>query len=163
MPSFGRSLRKLWRQPWQNWWMLFRAGGLTVLVRASLAVFSLKRVTRGLRRTADGLPHWSPPTSTYRRRAVWAARVAGRRLLPEGPCLTQALVLQYLLRRRGDESSQLHIGVAKQDDEGLRAHAWVERDGRVLIGGADAPEKYERLGNISQKIVETAGESSARD
>ena len=132
--------------------MLLHAGILTVLVRTGLSVGSLKQVTRGLRRTARGLPQWATSTPTYRKRAAWAARVVGRRLLPERPCLTQALVLQYLLLRRGDNSAQLHIGVANREEGEFRAHAWVERDGDVLIGGAESPEEYERFDDLRTKI-----------
>lgn len=163
MHSLGRTLRKLWKQPRQNWGLLFHAGILTVLVRVALAFFSLKRVARGLRRTANWLPHWAESTPTYCQRAAWAARVVGRRLLPERPCLTQALVLQYLLLRRADTSPQLHIGVAKQEGEDLQAHAWVERNGRVLIGGTASPNKYERLDDLDPKIHGFADESSGRD
>jgi len=76
----------------------------------------------------------------------------GRRLLPERPCLTQALVLQYLLLRRGDDAAELHIGVAKGEDGTLQAHAWVERGGRVLIGGENAPGMYERFEDLGEKI-----------
>jgi hypothetical protein len=162
MPFLGRSLRKLWAQPWQNWGMLLHAGILTVLVRTSLSAVSLKQMKQGLRRTAQGLPQWATSSPTYRRRAAWAARVVGRRLLPERPCLTQALVLQYLLLRRGDTSAQLHIGVAKCEGEGFRAHAWVGRAGDVLIGGPTAPDKYERFDDLSTKLEaqESPGPSS---
>ena len=151
MHSLSHMLQKLWRHPWRNWWMLFRAGGLTVLMWIGLSIFSLSRVRKGLRRTAAWLPQRDSSTPRYRMRTAWAAQAVGRRLLPEGPCLTQALVLQYLLLRRGDDSTELHIGVTKSDEEGLQAHAWVERDGRVLIGGTDAPRKYERFDELDVK------------
>jgi len=132
--------------------MLLYAGTLTALVRVGLSVYSLRQVTGGLRRFAGWFPRWGASTPAYRKRAAWAARVVGRRLLPERPCLTQALVLQYLLLRRGDDSAELHIGVKKNKDEELQAHAWVERKGYVLIGGAEAPEKYERFSDLAEEI-----------
>ncbi len=154
MPSLRRGLQKLWRHPWRNWWMLFRASVLTVAVRAGLSLWPLGRVTRGLRRAAQWRPPRSTSTPRYRMRAAWAARAVGRRFLPERPCLTQALVLQYLLLRRGDDEAELHIGVAKNED-GLQAHAWVERNGRVLIGGADSPQEYERFDDLTRKVRST--------
>ncbi|WP_251979821.1 lasso peptide biosynthesis B2 protein [Salinibacter ruber] len=68
------------------------------------------------------------------------------------PCLTQALVLQYLLLRRGDDAAELHIGVRKDEDTGLQAHAWVERSGQVLIGGTGAPDTYERFEDLGAKL-----------
>ena len=134
--------------------MLFRASVLTVAVRAGLSLWPLGRVTRGLRRAAQWRLPRSTSTPRYRRRAAWAARGVGRRFLPERPCLTQALVLQYLLLRRGDDEAELHIGVAKNED-GLQAHAWVERNGRVLIGGADSPQEYERFDDLTRKVRST--------
>jgi hypothetical protein len=55
--------------------------------------------------------------------------------------------------RRGDNASKLKIGVAKGGDEGIRAHAWVERDGKVLIGGENSPVQYKKLSYLNRKIV----------
>lgn len=151
MATWDHTLHKLWRRPWADWWVLVQAMTLTVLVRTGLAACSLDRVVRNLRRVARGLPQWTPLTPVYRERAAWAANAVGYRFLPERPCLTQALVLQYLLLRRGDHSAKLHIGVTKHDGE-LRAHAWVERDGKVLIGGTASPHKYERFRDLDEKI-----------
>jgi len=43
----------------------------------------------------------------------------GRRLLPERPCSTQALFLQYLLLRPGANSSVLKIEISKGSDVGF--------------------------------------------
>ena len=65
-------------------------------------------------------------------------------MLGNKPCLTQALALQWLLRRRG-EKVQVHIGVRKNEDGVFAAHAWLEKEGRVLIGGKISPTKYVRM------------------
>ena len=109
-------------------------------------------MTRVLRRVATGLPQRSAATPRYRLRAAWAAHAVGRRLLPERPCLTQALVLQYLLLRRGDDAAELHIGVRKDEATDLQAHAWVEHRGQVLIGGTGAPDTYERFEDLRAKL-----------
>lgn len=141
--------------------MLVRVLCLTVLVRGLLSIWSLSTVSRWLKEIAGRLPARTQNSEAHRERAAWAANAVGHRLLPERPCLTQALVLQYVLLRNGDESAQLHIGVAKRDEE-LRAHAWVERNGRVLIGGTASPHKYERFGGLDDKIgsAETGTASS---
>jgi hypothetical protein len=133
--------------------MLLRTAILTVVVRMGLSAWPLGRVTQGLRRVALWLPHWNECTPAYRRRAAWAAQAIGRRFLPKRPCLTQALVLQYLLLRRGDNAAELHIGVAKDETGALQAHAWVERNGCVLIGGASSPETYARFGDLETKMM----------
>jgi hypothetical protein len=152
LKALARTIRKLWRHPWQNWGLLLHAAALTACIRGGLSATSLSRMTRTLRRVATGLPQWSAATPRYRLRAAWAAHAVGRRLLPERPCLTQALVLQYLLLRRGDDAAELHIGVRKDEDTGLQAHAWVERSGQVLIGGTGAPDTYERFEDLGAKL-----------
>jgi hypothetical protein len=67
-------------------------------------------------------------------RVVWAVKAASRRV-PDATCLTQALAAQVLLRRQG-WGSRLQIGVARDEREGLLAHAWLESGGRVILGGA---------------------------
>lgn len=59
----------------------------------------------------------------------------GRRMPGIGTCLTQALVAEALLRRER-HPAQLVIGVERPGDSSLRAHAWVESAGGVVIGTA---------------------------
>lgn len=108
-------------------------------------------------------PFASPPTPAERALidAVWndahAVRRAAR-LVPRASCLTQAMTLQLALARRGQPCS-VRIGVdrapaastlnvpnssdeIKADSPALQsgvgrfeAHAWVEWQGRVVLGG----------------------------
>lgn len=55
-------------------------------------------------------------------------------------CLPQAIATQVLLARRGYPAF-IHLGVAKGMEERIEAHAWVECQGRVVIGG----DERERL------------------
>ena len=59
------------------------------------------------------------------------AAIAGNHGLYPITCLRQALLVQWLLRRRG-LASQLRIGALKTDTGTLDAHAWVELDGVAL-------------------------------
>lgn len=60
--------------------------------------------------------------------------------MPARPCLTQALVGRLFLAREGVDAT-LHIGVAKSDGD-LRAHAWLEQDGVIILGGARSRDEY---------------------
>ncbi len=62
------------------------------------------------------------------------------RYVPRATCLTQALSIHTLLGRRG-VVTQLRIGVTKEADGRLLAHAWLERDGVPLVSTAD-PASY---------------------
>lgn len=65
-------------------------------------------------------------------RAVERAAVA----LPGSKCLPQALAGAVLLRRRGLEA-ELRLGAATRPEGGLTAHAWLELEGRVVLGEAE--------------------------
>ena len=60
--------------------------------------------------------------------------------MPERPCLTQALVGRLLLARHGIDTV-IQIGVTKDDAE-LKAHAWLEHDGTIVLGGAQSRDEY---------------------
>jgi hypothetical protein len=55
-------------------------------------------------------------------------------------CLPVSVTLQRLLRERGIDA-QLHVGVRKNGDR-LEAHAWVEREGTVLLDTSGAGEPF---------------------
>ena len=71
-------------------------------------------------------------------------------LLGDKPCLTNALAVQFLLGRRG-YSTVLRIGVAKKDGSALEAHAWLEHEGEVLLGGVDSPQRFTSFPPIAQE------------
>jgi transglutaminase superfamily protein len=66
--------------------------------------------------------------------AVWAVETAGRHFPAIGTCLYQALAAHVILARRGCRSN-LRIGVRRGADGQFAGHAWLEKDGKVLIGG----------------------------
>lgn len=108
--------------------------------RVALALLPWQRVERAFGR----VPIRREVVDRSRLRTVlWALNAVPRRLLPRRPCLTQALVGQRLLRQCGLDPA-FKIGVRMEDGE-LRAHAWLERDGVPIVGGADSTRKYAPL------------------
>lgn len=65
--------------------------------------------------------------------SVTAAVQFCSRCVPYASCLTQALAARTLLGLRG-QYSQLKIGVGRDEDGKFMAHAWVEIDGKIIIG-----------------------------
>ena len=72
---------------------------------------------------------------------VWVVTIAGR-YVPGATCLVQALVAEHMLKRAG-HPAQLRIGVSNQP--GFRAHAWVESEGKVLVGEMEALAEFTSL------------------
>ena len=66
------------------------------------------------------------------RKIVWAVEVASR-YMPGVKCLARALTTQVLMNRY-NHLCQLRIGVAKDKTGILEAHAWIEHQGKIVIG-----------------------------
>jgi hypothetical protein len=117
--------------------LLLEAVALSLGVRCGLAVVGFHPLRNALQRK-------SPSRLLPRDRVVWAVKAVARRL-PSMPCLAEALVMSTLLRLHG-HASNLKIGVRRGDrirrDVPLDAHAWVECDGRIVIGSVDDLDDY---------------------
>jgi hypothetical protein len=110
-----------------------------LLMRAALALVSAKLAIRTLRlpaarATVTRLERlgWivTPVTAD---RVVWAVEAAGRAIPGMKNCLVQAVAAEAMLIRAG-YPCELRIGAAKNASGDLIAHAWLESEGRVLIG-----------------------------
>jgi Transglutaminase-like superfamily len=122
---------------------LLRASVAVVGFRVALSTLPFRWVRSIGERTAR--PRRGPRGRRGRDDLSWAVAAASRRV-PRATCLTQALALQTLLAREGYESD-LHIGVARSGDGGLEAHAWLESDGRIVIGGGGV-ERFTPLASL---------------
>jgi transglutaminase superfamily protein len=72
-----------------------------------------------------------------------AAIRAVSRYVPSATCLVQALALRRLLARHG-RVSVLNLGVRNPLCGRLQAHAWLEVEGRVILGDPGTAD-YARL------------------
>jgi hypothetical protein len=108
-----------------------------VAVRIALTILPFRWVQRitGRRAVSAEEQPGRPATATPDELASAVVRVS--RSVPRATCLTQALALDWLLRRHGHAAS-VEIGVTKDARGQLAAHAWVESGGSVLIGGDEA-------------------------
>lgn len=129
MSGIGR-----WRSlPAKDRTLLVQAVRLNVQARLLLQLWSI-----------DRLRSWASLRGGGRMAAeqvIWAARAAARRV-PFVTCLSSALALQRLLARNGHDC-ELHIGVARGTGAFI-AHAWVEFEGRIVLGEDDRQD-YVRL------------------
>lgn len=118
----------------REWLMFVQALCVTVLTRAALGVLPLPHVRRLVRRCFRAASPLPPARRASAAQAVWAATSAGRRSPLEATCLTTALVAQALLQRHGYEA-KLRIGVRRDLNGAFTAHAWLESEGKVIVGG----------------------------
>ena len=128
-------IKALSRHQWEE---LFHAILWVPLVRTALLLLPWRSVSAALDGKAVTTlesPDWASAKAT-----VWAVGAVSRRLLRDRPCLTQALVAQRRLRKHGVET-RLKLG-ATQTEGVFRAHAWLEQDGHVILGGSDSAKLY---------------------
>jgi Transglutaminase-like superfamily len=132
--------------------LLVEAALLLAVIRLGLKLLPF-RTFWGLFNRAARAPVGSPKANFLPDRIAWAVTVAGPRVLGVRLCLSQALAVQLLLRRRGYHA-RLHLGVARGDLGQVQAHAWVESNGRVVIGGsASELERYTPLPALDAKTT----------
>ena len=78
---------------------------------------------------------------------AWAVATAGR--LSSRNCLIRALAAQALVELQGGKA-RLVIGTRRNLTGALEAHAWLEHDGRIIVGAHDdhfvTMARFERTG-----------------
>lgn len=128
------SLRTLFRLTLGEYFLAVVALPLVVAVRCALWTLPSRLIVRGVSRVASMRDVEAANPRVSAATIVWAVEAMSRRV-PRASCLTQALAAKILLHAFGLRS-QLCLGVARTADGSLRAHAWLERGGRPILGGA---------------------------
>jgi hypothetical protein len=113
-----------------DWWLLIVVAFAQVVTRIALRgipLSVLRAKAARLRRLAQFAVRGSEE------RVAWAIEATGRRLGGSSTCLVRALVAELVLGSP-ERPVTLTIGVRRTASGALEAHAWVGREGRVLIG-----------------------------
>jgi hypothetical protein len=136
-------IHKLLSLPLPERWLLVKAATLLGVVRLMLWLLpfsSARRLFGWVCQDSQRLV--TEPASTQR--LAWAVSVASRFVPGASHCLTQAIATEILLVRRG-YPAKVCFGVLPKATASLVAHAWVESNGVIVIGGADAEQRYVKL------------------
>lgn len=140
-------LRSYLRAPLRFKLTVARVTAWMVGVRLALLLLPYRTVQRAMARPVAPAPNLPAEQVRLRRQRILSAvEATGKHLLGDKPCLTQALVAQRLLREEGFDTD-LRFGVSTKETE-FAAHAWLERGGRVVIGGSDSPLRYTPLNPV---------------
>jgi hypothetical protein len=116
--------------------LLVQAALLLAAVRLGISVLSfqsLRRVVQWASQSPVGLREMQ---SVSAGQIAWAINVASDYMPKAGTCLPRALAGQVLLGRYGFPA-QVHIGIARAASGLVEGHAWVECDGKIVIGGTE--------------------------
>jgi hypothetical protein len=141
------SLRNFFSLPATDQQIILKAFFLLSIIRLGMWLLPFRNLKLTLERlfpfpVITTKQSFSPEKEISAKKFSWAVRTVSR-YVPSATCLAQALTLQALLSREGIRSD-LAIGVARGDESGIAAHAWLEIDGMVIIGGEER-DRFTRL------------------
>jgi hypothetical protein len=134
-------VRNFWQASGRDKILLLKTIAILTFIRISLWVLPFKIVKKLVNKLAPEITQqWDWVSPNDLKRVAWSV-TAGSSLVPRATCLTQALTTQIILRRWGIPSD-LVIGVNKGETGAFEAHAWVEYEGEIVIGGIETSQKF---------------------
>lgn len=140
-------IRRLIQLPAQDRQLLIQAALLLNGVRLGLWLVSFQRLRQILLKLPSIWPRSHYHAQVSINKIVWAVEVSSRYTPYQAKCLAKALTAQTLLNR-WDHRNQLRIGVAKNDQGQLAAHAWIEHQNKILIGNLPDLSDFTPLPNL---------------
>jgi hypothetical protein len=146
-----RRLRRFSRLSGAKRRLLLKATLLLVIVRLGLWLLPFETLRRLLIGFSEGSVKLRDTDQSSVGEVTWAVEKAGRFMPWAATCLTLALTAQVLLLRRG-HGAVIHIGVAKGSGEQFLAHAWVESEGKIVIGDHEL-DRYTPLTSLRGTVV----------
>jgi hypothetical protein len=126
-------LRRFVHRPLAEQGLLVAASLLLIGISLSLRLLSFQRLYRYLSGMSRLLARSGAAGALPPDWVAWAVKTSGDVLLGRDTCLIRALTAQTLLEL-GRQPSLLYLGVSRDDDGQFRSHAWVEHNGRILVG-----------------------------
>jgi hypothetical protein len=132
-------IAKFFRLPSNERFLLVQSALVLVSVRGGLRLLPFKTLIGALARVAPEVAESNEADTASVEKVVWAVEVAGSYLPGTYTCLARALASKVLFGRRG-LPGQLRIGVDRDDDGRFQAHAWLESQGRIVIGGEESAQ-----------------------
>ncbi len=131
MKNWLRRFEKFFSYSFAEQVVVVRAFVVVLLIRLALKLLSFQRFRQVYASLLQPAATINAPNELINQ-YVWAIeRVSGSL---SAVCLPQALALKYFLRN--DKMTEIVIGI--DNNNGFSAHAWVEKNGRILIG--DSPQ-----------------------
>jgi hypothetical protein len=121
---------------------------ILMVVRIGLRLMSFKSLHQFIQKIERRARESERADDTYQDDISWAIKRAGENLIGKNTCLPVALAGQLQLNLHG-YPARTHLGVQKTLSGGIKAHAWVECCGKVVIGGPEQEiDQYTLLSEI---------------
>ncbi len=134
-------------------WLVVEAAFWMGLARLAILIFPFRWLASRLGHHMAESPEVSSDTHRYRARQISrSVKRAGRHLPWDCTCLVSAMAAMAMLRRRG-QGSTLYLGVNREDEDQLAAHAWL-RTGDTFVTGGRIRHDYAVVGYFMKPDIE---------
>lgn len=119
-----------------DWRYLAIASVELLAARYRFSTVPSQRIVQELQDRSSPPPHrqTSPQAAIYVKWVSWAIPLAARYVPWRSDCLIQVMAAERWLRRNG-VCTDFHLGVAKDANGGLKAHAWLRYGDVTVTGG----------------------------
>lgn len=122
-------LYRFWKISFNDKIFLIRTYFLVWIIRLMLWVFKIQTILK----FSEKISSTNDKVISIDK-IVWAVNSTSI-YVPKASCLTRSIVAKTILERY-NYKSEIKIGVAKDDEGHLNAHAWVEVANKTVIGGS---------------------------
>lgn len=127
-----KGISKLLTKSPREVWLLAEAACFLCVFKLRLKLVPFRHVLR-LRLGSKRNPGHGANAAAVTDGVNWAINAACSRIPGTEKCLVKALAAQQMLLRRGIDA-RVRIGVPKTLSGNFEAHAWVESQGRTIVG-----------------------------
>jgi hypothetical protein len=147
MEKLRRKLRRLRRLNGRGWQILLITFALLTVMRLGLLILPFRVLLKWVEhlsqrsRVVTNLPVLTLGD------LIWAVNCSSRYMPGGAKCLARALTTKVIMHHQG-YVPELKIGVAKSNQGGLEAHAWVEYEGCIVIGNLIDLPRYMPLPSL---------------
>ena len=132
-----RKVKKFFRLSCTLKIMLFEALILTGIVRFSILFIPFNKLARGIGKYKDESTNEVRDIDKEEiNKIAWAVGTISTRTPWQSKCLVKALTAQIMLKQR-KISSTLYLGVAKDKEKKLKAHAWLRCGMDIITGDSE--------------------------
>ncbi len=132
-------IQKLFKLPLNDQLLLIEISMYTIWAYLMIHVFSFKRYLNWLKNPKEGRAN----EKQIRNIALTIKRI-NKFAFWKTTCYTQAIAARLILKRKRI-TSKIFLGICKQDNGELLAHAWTKVNDKIITGGNVNIDKYKVL------------------
>jgi hypothetical protein len=139
-------LSKFFKSPLAEKVLLVEAFLLVAAVGLVLRLVPFRFLKKSLSKRLSAKIEEAPADWLQINKIVRSVKLSSR-FVPFATCLAQSLAALLLIKLKG-QHSVLKIGVTKDEKQHFKAHAWLETNGRIIIGKLPSHRQYTVLDSL---------------